>query len=170
MHIASALRESVNPVVWTRAVLMDLGFGGLIEKFEEYLGRGVTTALLVVLAVLVFTWAISQWLEFLVVSHLAVQQGGDTWWNQAKYIGSMTVPLLVVFLIFKISIRNKVKEYDKRLGEMNVEFEEDLKRKFEDFTKEIASRSESDLQQLEDMIAGARATIEAAKRATHDDG
>ncbi len=166
MYIASAFRNSANPVVWMRAVLMDLGFGGLIEKFEEYLGRGVTTVLLIVLALLVFTWALSKWLEFLVASQLAVQQGGgSTWWDQAQYIAAMAVPALVIFLLFRTSLRRSRRDHEETLDRMTAEFEEGLKQQVEDFSAQIAAHSASDLQQLRDLIGEARAAIEAANKA-----
>ena len=48
--IRAAIRAGqIGPAHLMRALLMDLGFAGLIEKIEERFGRGVTTALLAAL-------------------------------------------------------------------------------------------------------------------------
>ena len=169
MHTPAALGQSVNPIVWMRAVLMDLGFGGLIEKFEEYFGRGITGALLAVLVVLVFTWGLKEWLEFLVASQLAVQQGdGESWWVQVKFFAATAVPSLVVLLLFWAARRRQARAYAEKLEKMNAEFASERKRQVESFQQEIEAHSAEDLRRLSDMIEEARVAIAAAQEAHAD--
>ena len=51
---------SVNPLAWTRAILMDLGFGGLIEEIEKRFGKFPTTLLIGILFVGIVLWTFNQ--------------------------------------------------------------------------------------------------------------
>ena len=64
-------------MILMRDMLMDLGFAGLIEKIEERLGKGVTSALLLALVILVFSWTIDTILTLYVSgTELWDQNGG----------------------------------------------------------------------------------------------
>ena len=59
MTFLAVLRAGqLGPMTLMRGMLMDLGFAGLIEKIEERFGRGITSALLLALVVLVFAWTL----------------------------------------------------------------------------------------------------------------
>ena len=53
-----AFHDSANPIVWFRAILMDLGFAGLIEEIEKRFGKFVTTLVLGVLLLAIFLWGL----------------------------------------------------------------------------------------------------------------
>ena len=48
----------INPLSLTRAAIVDLGFGGLIEKIEEYFGRRFTQALIGFICFVLLTWGL----------------------------------------------------------------------------------------------------------------
>lgn len=58
INTLSALSSSANPVTWMRAVLMDLGFGGLIEEIEKRFGKPATNILLGILMVGIAAWVL----------------------------------------------------------------------------------------------------------------
>ncbi len=78
MYIASAFRNSANPVVWMRAVLMDLGFVGLIEEIEKRFGKGVTTFVIFCLLLAILIWLL-RLMAGMVAEIAALQQGGSFW-------------------------------------------------------------------------------------------
>ena len=46
----------INPLPLTRAVIMDLGFSGLIEKIEEYFGKRFSQVLIGFICFVLFMW------------------------------------------------------------------------------------------------------------------
>ena len=76
MRIATAFQESANPVIWLRAVLMDLGFAGLIEEIEKRFGKFVTTFVIGCLLVGTVVWVFRNAIEGILAIE-GMQQSGN---------------------------------------------------------------------------------------------
>ena len=120
-----------SPISFARGFLMDLGFAGLIDKFEERFGRLVTNLLLACLLLAVFAWAI----EFLVSIYVSGKELWDSGGSDAIrglwrlilfHMAAIFVSVSILFSIFEW-IKKRAKNQIKRSGE-------DVKSSIEDYT------------------------------------
>ncbi|MYH37977.1 MAG: hypothetical protein F4160_14405 [Rhodospirillaceae bacterium] len=98
MHTASLYRSGrLSPVAWTRAIVMDLGFAGLIEKIEERLGKWVGTMLMCLLTLLVLMWVLR--LVFGLVAEMGELSASDNASDQWRAVGLHILVTLVVLVL-----------------------------------------------------------------------
>lgn len=100
---------------------MDLGFAGLIEKIEERFGKGVTSALMLALVLLIFAWTIDT-IFSLYVSGIALweENGESAILGLAKII---LVHLILIVTAFGViyAIFWRVRDRAVRRGRQEIE-------------------------------------------------
>ena len=75
------------PVAITRSLLVEFGFGGLIEQFEKRLGKVITDLLVFAIALLIFSWCVENMVSIYVSSIRFWELGGQVAiWGLLKII------------------------------------------------------------------------------------
>ncbi len=166
----TALRESVNPIVWLRAILMDLGFGGLIEEYEKRFGKYATNFLLGVLFVAIVLWGMEM-VGGALVEVERLQATGSAW-DMAKALGlrfglliALTAPVLGIMAVRLNALAKRHREDGARL---NAEIEERLMGFFAEQKAEYRKRRaeiEKLNESVKDLSAAADRKIRELKEA-----
>ena len=169
MATVAALRESANPIVWFRALLMDLGFAGLIEEIEKRFGKLVTSLVLGCLLLAIFLWALQLVGEALVEAERLMAIGGT--WEMAKSLGIRIGILLtvaaIVFGFFYVRLDNAGRRHRDAAAALNRESEDRLAREWEEFERREGERRAEYRERREELDADREklaALIEEADR------
>lgn len=138
MGTLQALSESANPRVWFRALVMDLGFAGLIEEIEKRFGKTATTFLLGMLFLAVILWALKLVMGlFVEISTLSKSSDlGDLLLAMAYRLGFVLFAASFLFGWMVRRVRKEERQLDERV------------RKWRDDDIQMRSEIESLLQQL----------------------
>ena len=109
--ISAAIRAGrISPVNLMRAALMDLGFAGLIEKIEERFGRGVTTALLAALCLVVFAWVVHTVVAALAAIYEIVENGWENIWLGVSYLLILFAAIAAISWVISYTVFARAKK------------------------------------------------------------
>ena len=140
---------------------MDLGFAGLIEKIEERFGRGVTTALLAALCLVVFVWAGNAIVGTLSATYEIIEKGEGDIWLGILYLMFLLVVSAGISWIIATSVFVRVKKKNEKKINDRIAHAESLDKK----TSQNFSVSSEILAVASVNVAEARALIESGKKA-----
>ena len=117
MNTAMIRRRAYGgPADLMRAILMDFGFAGLIEKIEEYCGKHVTRALMWVLVFAAFALTLRLGVESLVAVSGMIARDDKDWWSVADDI--LILAAATAFLCAIVSVA--IAKYVKRKARMEL--------------------------------------------------
>ena len=116
MSAATTRRASMSPADIVRAILMDFGFAGLIEKFEEYCGKHVTRALMWALVFAAFALTLRIGVESLATVSSMIAGGKGDWWSIADDILILAVATACLCAIVSVAVT----KYGKRKTRMEL--------------------------------------------------
>ncbi len=124
MQVKSLYRSGwLSPVAWTRAIVMDLGFAGLIEKIEERLGKGAGTLMICLLMFLVIVWCVRLVFGILAeISELSASADpADNLMAAGLYLLLAVAVLGIGFLLCNTALNRKLRSWDARFAEWRHE-------------------------------------------------
>lgn len=169
MATVTALQESANPIVWFRAILMDLGFAGLIEEIEKRFGKPITTLVIGMLLVAIALWSLQQvGLLFVEIERLqATGTGGDLVLAILYRIGFWLVLIVAGVGFVRLRLNATAKRHRAAAEALNREFEDRLAREWEEFERREGERRAEYRERREELDADREklaALIEEADR------
>ncbi|MDE2817914.1 MAG: hypothetical protein OXK81_14635 [Chloroflexota bacterium] len=158
MGTLAVLREGATPIVWFRAILMELGFAGLIEEIEKRFGKLVTSLVLGCLLLAIFLWALQLVGEALVEAERLLAAGGT--WDAAKSLGIKIGILLaagaVMFGFFHVRLDKVGRQHREAAEQMNSEIEEKFKHlaeEREEYARQVVAQGEEYRERREELEA-----------------
>ena len=99
---------SVSLLYLPRKLLVDIGFGSLLDKLDEYWGKRPTLALTLMVGLAAFTQGLRLFIEALIWVFRAIRTGGESvglmnlqdWAALALTVGMGVTAVFVIFVIF----------------------------------------------------------------------
>ena len=158
MSAATTRRIAMSPADMMRAILMDFGFAGLIEKIEEYCGKHVTRALMWALVFAAFALTLRLGVESLATVSAMITSGTGDWWSVADDILILAVAVLAACAV----VATTISRYGKRKAREELSGLYYEARSMHENNKKLFSDWEHELREAEQEAK--RRILEEAKR------